>query len=436
MVVFETLNRVKTRTLQACVLLCTMAVLPCGMAYAQDFEAVGKRLRAAVEAGELTGEQARAMLGTLRNTAEHEGEGNPAVEDERVAKYRGIEARIRAAVEAGEMSEEDAEKKLIAIRMEMWPPEKASGENGDEGGLEAVGKYLQGIGERIQNAVAEGKLSEEDGWAKWHEVKEETIKGAVAAGKISREEAGLLWREIEKGETAARLKSAVEEGELTEEEARAKWAEINEENDDEGDEHEDEDWDEDEEDVGIQPVPAEEARKIGKVLLEAAPVDFAGDPSQAVGVFAEDDEEDEGLGMILVPTEGLNEDDAEMEIGETAPLALLFASAPILPAIDGRLIDRDRLHNMSVADDEGEKHDVNCMMLIVKRIADEDYRLYGIGRDASEPLIEARFDDGEGPGQTPLALEVKDIDEESETAAVVITVFNKYQAAFRAGVEE
>jgi len=35
-----------------------------------------------------------------------------------------------------------------------------------------------------------------------------------------------------------------------------------------------------------------------------------------------------------------------------------------------------------------------------------------------------------------LALEVKRIDEESETAAVVITVFDKYQAAFRAGLAE
>ena len=434
MVVSETLNRVKTRTLQACVLLCTMAVLPCGMAYAQDFEAVGKRLRAAVEAGELTGEQARAMLGALRKAAEHESERNPAVEDERVAKYREIEARIKAAVEAGKMSKEDAEKKLIAIRMEMWPPKKDGGENGDEGGLEAVGEYLQGIGKRIQGAVAEGKLSEEDGWAKWHEVKEETIKGAVAAGKISREEAGLLWREIEKAEAAAGLKSAVEKGELTEEEARAKWAEINEENDDEGDEHEDEDGDEDEEDAGIEPVLAEEARRIGKALLEAAPVDFAGDPSQAVGVFADDD--GKILGMLLVPADGLNEDDAGMEIGDGAPLALLFNSAPILPAADGRLIDRDRLHDVTLTDDEGEKHDVNCMMLIVKRISEEDYRLYGIGKNANQPLIDARFDDGEGPGQMPLALEVNDIDEQSETAAVVITVFNKYQAAFRVGVAE
>jgi len=188
------------------------------------------------------------------------------------------------------------------------------------------------------------------------------------------------------------------------------------------------------EDAGIKPVPAEVARGIGKALLEAAPMNFAGNPSQAVGVFAKHDEKI--LGMILVPTEGFNEDDAEMEIGESAPLALLFTSAPILPAVDGRLIDRDRLHGGTYTDDEGSEHDGNCMMLIVKRVAEEDYRLYGIGKNANEPLIDARFDKGEGPGQTPLAVEVEDIDEESGTAAVVITVFNKYQAAFRAGVAD
>ena len=477
MIVSEIANRVTSRWLPACVLLCAAVLLPMGTTYGQDYDAVGKRLRATVQAGELTGEQARTMLGALRKTAEHEGDRNAGDENERVTKYRGIAARIKAAVEAGKLSEEDAEKKLIAIRMEMWPTKKDAaenderlakyhdieahikaaveagkmskedakkkliairkemwpakkedGENEDEAGLRAVGEYLQGIGERIHGAVAEGNLSEEDGWAKWHEVKAETIKGAVAAGKISREEAGLLWREIEKAEAGTRLKMAVEKGELTEEEARAKWAEIHEENDDERDEREDE------EDVTIEPVPTEEAHRIGKALLEVAPVDFAGDPSQAVGVFAEDDEE--VLGMILVPADGLNEGDAEMEIGDSAPLALLFTSAPILPAADGRLIDRDGLHAMTFTDDEGHEHGINCMMLIVKRIAEEDYRLYGIGKNAIEPLIDGRFDEGEGPGQTPLALEVNDTDEESETAAVIITVFNRFQAAFRAGVTE
>jgi pyruvate-formate lyase len=105
--------------------------------------------------------------------------------------------------------------------------------DGEERGLKAVGENLQRIGERIQAAIAEGELSEEEGWAKWHDVKEETINGAVAAGTISGEEAGVLWREIEKGEAAARLKMADEEGALTEKDARTKWAEISEEVEDE-----------------------------------------------------------------------------------------------------------------------------------------------------------------------------------------------------------
>jgi len=297
MIVSETLYRVTSRWQQACVLLCAMVVAPCGMAYAQDYDAVGKRLREAVQAGELTGEQARAMLGALRKTAEHEGQRNAAVQDERVAKYRGIAARIKAAVEAGKMSEEDAEKKLIAIRMEMWPPKSDGDANGD-----GVEDRIRSIGDRLKRAVEAGKLSEEEAWAKWFHIKENEIaprlKAAVKAGDMSEEEAWAIWRGIEKGEAAERLRAAVEKGELTEEEARAKWAEI----DKEGD---------------------------------------------------KDDEKI--LGMILVPTEGLNEDDAEMEIGETEPLALLFCSPSILPATDGgTLIDRNKLHSVTITD--GDNH--------------------------------------------------------------------------------
>ena len=45
--------------------------------------------------------------------------------------------------------------------------------------------YLQGIGERIQSAVAEGKLSEEDGWAKWREVKDIDEESETAAVVIT-----------------------------------------------------------------------------------------------------------------------------------------------------------------------------------------------------------------------------------------------------------
>lgn len=72
MIVSRKPNRSNSRWLQACVLVCAMIVLSLGIASAQDYDAVGKRLRAAVAAGELTPQQARAMMDTLRRTTQQD----------------------------------------------------------------------------------------------------------------------------------------------------------------------------------------------------------------------------------------------------------------------------------------------------------------------------------------------------------------------------
>ena len=96
----------------------------------------------------------------------------------------------------------------------------------------------------------------------------------------------------------------------------------------------------------------------------------------------------------------------------------------------GKLIDRDKLHCLTVNDGRGNT-EVNCMLLSVRKISEEDYRLYGFGK-AAKPLIDVKFAGGEGPGAKPVALEIK----EGEPATVVVTVFGKYQAMFHGGVAE
>ena len=105
MIVSETPSRVNSRRLQACVLLCAFVVLPYGVAYAQDYEAVGKRLKAAVEAGEITGEQARAMLGTLRKTG---GTKKDQVSDGEKAYLMKVKEQLGALIEEGKISAHDA----------------------------------------------------------------------------------------------------------------------------------------------------------------------------------------------------------------------------------------------------------------------------------------------------------------------------------------
>ena len=42
-----------------------------------------------------------------------------------------------------------------------------------------------------------------------------------------------------------------------------------------------------------------------------------------------------------------------------------------------------------------------------------------------------QFKDGKGPGDKPLAIEIKDVS--GDTGSIVITVFDKYQATFTGG---
>ena len=150
MIVSETSYRVTSRWLQACVLLCAVVVLPLGLAYAQDSEAVGKRLRAAVEAGELTGEQARAMLETLRKAGDAEKE---------VAK-RDIDTQLEATwemfqamVKAGLLTEEQARARMAAIK-------KTAARNLQE--MEKARAHLTKVKEELETLSEAGKISRED----------------------------------------------------------------------------------------------------------------------------------------------------------------------------------------------------------------------------------------------------------------------------------
>ena len=151
--------------LRAAILLLAAVVLPPGLADAQDYGAVEKRLATAVVKGELSLRQASAMMDTLYES-----------EDE-----------------------------------EDWDLEEALRETGAE----------------LKAAVARGEMSEAEAWQEWEEFKMEDVaprlKEAVHSGNMSEAKARGIWNGIEKAERAERLKAAVAKGEMTEAEARAKW---------------------------------------------------------------------------------------------------------------------------------------------------------------------------------------------------------------------
>ena len=94
MIVSETPSRKTSRWLQACVLLCAALTLPLGLAYAQDYNAVERRLGEAVSKGELTLEHAGVMMEALRKA------GGAREKWPNRGEIAAVGKKIRAAVAA------------------------------------------------------------------------------------------------------------------------------------------------------------------------------------------------------------------------------------------------------------------------------------------------------------------------------------------------
>ena len=133
--------------LRAVICAVAICVFPIGLVYAQDFEAVERRLGGAVEAGELSLEQANMAF----------------------AK------EIEAAMKAGKLSREDTKKKLIEMRREMFE-EKSGDERGDRE-MEGRRKRYEQVTKRIKAAIESGDMSAEEGEKKLIELRKEIFGG-------------------------------------------------------------------------------------------------------------------------------------------------------------------------------------------------------------------------------------------------------------------
>lgn len=197
------------RWLRAGVLLLAAAMLPLGVAYGQDYEAVGRRLRAAVQEGELTKEQARAMMHALQETApsdkaERGAKKVRAEKDVRAAKkaFAQAEAELRKAVEAGRISGADARKKLAAMREKMSRlsdrvERRISREDYARAEVE------------LKKAVAAGKVSEKDARTRLREMRERVAERSDRAEpRLTREDYSRAEAELRKAIESGRISKA------------------------------------------------------------------------------------------------------------------------------------------------------------------------------------------------------------------------------------
>tara|TARA_B100000809_G_C15034284_1_gene493193 strand:- start:339 stop:1130 length:792 start_codon:yes stop_codon:yes gene_type:complete len=165
-----------------------------------SWEDIGRKLRSAVESGDITREQAAKILEALRTSKAVRGK-ELSLED--------IERGLRTKVEAGDITQADADAYLKGLKARKDSRRIA----------------VEDVESRLKAAVKEGKITQEqaDARLKGFKARAEGIKrgdgsfdvaGAVSSSKVS----------LEKGETTldaleARLQSAVKGGRLTQDDA-------------------------------------------------------------------------------------------------------------------------------------------------------------------------------------------------------------------------
>lgn len=174
----------------------------------------------------------------------------------------------------------------------------------------------------------------------------------------------------------------------------------------------------------LEPIDPEFGRAIAEFVVEKAAdlesprLKIEADPTRATGLHVPDT-----YGLMIVPQKDLDEKDAEGYEAESGkPLGYLFLYR-MIPKIDGEEIDAKKLHEISITSDDGETRTVQALHLSVRRVADDDWRLYAFG-PGEKPVLDLKFRQGVGSGTKPVALMAP------EAGKVEIAVFDKYLAGF------
>ena len=177
-----------------------------------EYARAKKNIDGMVKAGEVSQEDADKRLGQMRNMIRSEGRGKTklvAAEEFDRAETEYLR-RIESAVEAGEITREEADEKYEGIKARL--------DAGGETAARASARLDYANAEaKIKAMVAEGKVSQEDAETRLKQMRERMTNEGQAKSKIKAVE------EFDWAETERRIESAVEAGEITREEADEKY---------------------------------------------------------------------------------------------------------------------------------------------------------------------------------------------------------------------
>jgi hypothetical protein len=159
--------------------------------------------------------------------------------------------------------------------------------------------------------------------------------------------------------------------------------------------------------------------------VENMQIKVEGDIEKACGVHREQ------IGLILVPQKDLAPDAIPEAVNSDpgAGLGHLFMSMGFAPVIDGKPIDASKMRTLEFTGQDGTNQKVSYLTLAARHTDDDVWHLYGYGTE-EKPVLDVQIGEGSGPGTLPLAVEVREIDEDN-TGTCYVTIYDLYQTNFK-----
>ncbi len=149
------------------------------------------------------------------------------------------------------------------------------------------------------------------------------------------------------------------------------------------------------------------------------------DLEKSCGVFMD---VGEPVGLIIVPQKDITPENDAVNKDPGAPLGHLFMSKGFAPVIDDKPVDAAKMRTIKFSGQDGTEQEVGYLTLAARHTDDDVWHLYAYGTD-EKPLLDVQIGEGVGPGTQPIAIEVKDVEDNTGTAYV--TIFDMYQCSFK-----
>ena len=134
--------------------------------------------------------------------------------------------------------------------------------------------------------------------------------------------------------------------------------------------------------------------------------------------------------MILVPQKDLSAENIPDGVNSDpgAPMGHLFMSKGFSPVIDGKPLDRAKLRTLKFTGQDGNEQEVSYLALSARHTDDDVWHLYGFGSE-EKPVLDVQIGEGAGPGTQPLAIEVKEL--ENDMGTCYVTIYDRFQCSFK-----